>query len=108
MSSQNCNTRLNSLTLNKESTLTKVSASNDAIVEAPSQTNSNTYQFYETASLIINLKKKMTSRFHGRDNELFKLKDVIINNFQVEDERLRKKNAPENKILTLESDHNSL
>ena len=36
------NTRLNSLTSNKESTLTEVSASNDAIVDAPSQTNATT------------------------------------------------------------------
>ena len=109
MSSHNYNTRLNSLTSNEESTLIEVSASNDAIVDAPSQTNANTYQFSETATLIINLEKKMTSRFDGLDNELLNLKDVIIKNLQVENERLRKKvNVLENKVLTLESDHNSL
>ena len=85
------NTRLNSLTSNEESTLTEGSASNDAIVDAPSQTNATTSQFSETATLIINLEKKMTSRFDGLDIELLNLKDVIIKNLQVENERLRKK-----------------
>ena len=52
----------------KKSTLTEVSASNDAIVDAPSQTNATTSQFSKTATLIINLEKKMTSRFDGLDN----------------------------------------
>ena len=109
MSSHNYNTRLNSLTSNEESTLTEVSTSNDAIVDAPSQTNATTSQFSETATLIINLEKKMTSRFDGLDIELLNLKDVIIKNLQVENERLRKKvNVLENKVLTLESEHNSL
>ena len=51
----------------------------------------------------------MTSRFDGLDNELLNMKDVIIKNLQVENEHLRKKvNVLENKILTLESEHNSL
>ena len=51
----------------------------------------------------------MTPRFDGLDNELLNLKDVIIKNLQVENERLRKKiNVLENKILTIESEHNSL
>ena len=109
MSSHNYNTRLNSLTSNEESTLTEVSVSNDAIVDAPSHTNATTSQFSETATLIINLEKKMTSRFDGLDIELLNLKDVIIKNLQVENERLRKKvNVLENKVLTLESEHNSL
>ena len=108
MLSHNYNKRLNSLTSNEESTPTEVSTSNDAIVEAPSQTNANTYQFSETATLIINLEKKMTSRFDGLDNELLNLKDVIIKNLQVENECLRKKvNVLENKVLILESEHNS-
>ena len=46
----------------------------------------------------------MTSRFDGLDNELLNLKDLIIKNLQVENQRLRKKvNVLENKILTLES-----
>ena len=51
----------------------------------------------------------MTPRFDGLNHELLNLKDVIIKNLQVENERLRKKiNFLENKILTLESEHNSL
>ena len=109
MSSHNYNTRLNSLTSIEESTPTEVSALNDTIVDTPSQTNANTTQFSETAALIINLEKKMSSRFDDLDNELLNLKDVTIKNLQVENERLRKKvNVLENKILTLESEHNSL
>ena len=104
MSSHNYNTRLNSLTSNEESALT-----NDAIVDAPSQTNATASQFSITATLIINLEKKMTSRFDGLDIVLLNLKDVIIKNLQVENERLRKKvNVLENKVFTLESELNSL
>ena len=109
MSLHNYNTRLNSLTSIEESTPAEVSASNDTIINTPSQTNANTTPFSETATLIINLEKKMTSRFDGLDNELLNLQNVIIKNLQVENERLRKKvNVLENKILTLESEHNSL
>ena len=109
MSSHNYNTRLNSLSSIEESTLTEVSASNDTNDDTSSRANANTTQFSETATLIINLEKKMTSRFDGLDNELLNLKDVIIKNLRVENERLRKKvNVLENKILTLESEHNSL
>ena len=109
MLSHNYKTRLNSLSSVEESTPTEVSASNYTIVDTPSQTNANTTQFSETGTLIINLEKKMTSRFDGLDNELLNLEDVSIKNLQVENERLRKKvNVLENKILTLESEHNSL
>ena len=109
MSSHNYNTRLNSLPSIEDSTPTDVSASNDTVVDTSSQTNANTSQFSETTTVIINLEKKMTSRFDGLDNELLNLKDVIIKNLQVENERLRKKvNVLEKKILTLESEHNSL
>ena len=80
-----------SLTSTEESTPTEVSASNDTIVDTPSQINANTNQFSETATLIINLEKTMTSIFDGLDSELLNLKDVIIKNLQAENERLRKK-----------------
>ena len=109
MLSHNYYTRLNSFTSIEESTPIEVSTSNDTTVDTPSQTKANTTQFSETATLIINLEKKMTSRFDGPDNELLKLKYVIIKSLQVENKRLRKKvNVLENKILTLESEHNSL
>ena len=102
-------TRLNSLTSTEESAPTEVSVSNDTIVDTTSQTNANTSQVSKTATLIINLEKEMISRFDGLDNELLNLKDVIIKNLEVENERLRKNvNVLENKILTLESEHNSL
>ena len=51
----------------------------------------------------------MTLRFDGLNIELLNLKDVIIKNLQVENERLRKNvNVLENKVLTLENEHNSL
>ena len=51
----------------------------------------------------------MSSRFDGLDNELLNLKDVIIRNLQVENERLSKKvNVLESRILTVENEHNSL
>ena len=41
----------------------------------------------------------MTSRFDALDNELLNFEDVIINNLQVENERLRKNvNVLEKKI----------
>ena len=81
-----------------------------AIADASSQANATTTsQLCETATLIINLEKKMTSRFDGLDIELLNLKVVIIKNLQVENERLRKKvNVLDNKVLTLESEHKSL
>ena len=88
MLSHNYNARLNSLTSNEESILTEVSASIDATVDASSQTNATTSQFSETATLILNLKKKRTSRFGGLDIELLNLKDVIIKNLQAENEHL--------------------
>ena len=109
MLSHSYNTRLDSLTSNEECTLTEVSTSNDAIVDVLSQTNATTSQFSETATLIINMEKKMTSRFDGLDIESLNLKDVIIKNLQVENEHLRKKvNVLENKVSTLENEHNSL
>ena len=107
MTPHNYNTRLNSFTWNEETTLTEVSTSNDAIVDAPSQTNVTSSQFSETATLIVNLEKRTTYRFDGLDNELLNLRDVTTKNPQVENERLRKKvNDLENKFLTLESEHN--
>ena len=78
MSSHNYNTRLNSLTSIQESTPTEVSASNDTIVDTPSQTKTSTSEFSETATLIINLEEKMTSKLDGLDNELLNLKDINI------------------------------
>ena len=42
----------------------------------------------QTSDLIINLEKKILSRFDGLDKELLNLKDVIIKDLQVENQRL--------------------
>ena len=49
--------KLNSPKSTEESTPTEVSASNDTIVDTPPQANANTFQFSETATLIINVEK---------------------------------------------------
>ena len=52
---------------------------------------------------------KSISRFDGLDKEILNLKDVISKNLQDENQRLRKKVSDlESKVITLESDHNSL
>ena len=78
MLSHNFNVRLNSVTSMEESTPTGVSTSNDTIVDTPSQTSANTSQVSQTDIFIIDLEKKMTSRFDDLDNELLNLKDIII------------------------------
>ena len=62
----------------EESTPTEVSTSNDTIVDTPSQASANTSQVSQTDIFVIDLEKKMTSRFDDLDNELLNLKDVII------------------------------
>ena len=82
MSPHNYSVKLNSLTSIGESFLTEVSSSNDTIVITPFQTNAYTSQVSETAILIINLEKKMTSRFDSLENELLNLKNVIMKNLK--------------------------
>ena len=43
----------------------------------------------QTSDLIINLEKKVLSRFDGLDKKLLNLKDVIIKDLQFENQRLR-------------------
>ena len=63
----------------------------------------------ETANLILSLEKKLISRFNGLDKGKLNLKDVIIKNLQEENQSLRKKVSDlESKVISLESDHNSL
>ena len=45
----------------------------------------------ETFELIINLKSKLLLRFDDLDKEMLNLKDVIIKDLQVENQRLRNK-----------------
>ena len=50
----------------------------------PSNGNSNP----ETSELIINLESKLLLRFDNLDKEMLNLKDVIIKDLQVENQRL--------------------
>ena len=45
----------------------------------------------ETFELIINLESKLLLRFDDLDKEMLNLKDVIIKDLQVENQRLRNK-----------------
>ena len=66
MTSNNYNTRLKSLVSNENSTP-------------------------ETSELIINLESKLLLHFDNLDKETINLKDVIIKDLQVENQRLRNK-----------------
>ena len=84
MTSHNYNTRQNSL---------------------PSNGNSNP----ETSELIINLESKLLLRFDNLDKEMLNLKDVIIKDLQVENQRLRSRIINlEKKVISLEENSNSL
>ena len=63
----------------------------------------------QTSNLIINLEKKILSRFDGLNKELLNLKDVIIKDLQLENQRLRMKvKNLENKVMSLEINGNHL
>ena len=63
----------------------------------------------QTSNLIINLEKKILSRFDGLNKELLNLKDVIIKDLQLENQRLRMKvKNLENKVMQLEINGNHL
>ena len=54
-----------------------------------------------TSELIINLEKKLISRFDGEDKEILNLKDVIIKNLHIENQRLQTRvNDLENSFIT--------
>ena len=84
MTSHNYNTRQNSL---------------------PSNGNSNP----ERSEFIINLESKLLLRFDNLDKEMLNLKDVIIKDLQVENQRLRSRIINlEKKVISLEENSNSL
>ena len=63
----------------------------------------------ETSDLILSLEKKMLSRFDGLDNEILNIKDIIIKDLQMENQRLRKKVSDlQKKIDIIEENNNSL
>ena len=45
----------------------------------------------ETSDLILKLEKTILSRFDGLDKEISNIKDIVIKELQLENQRLRKK-----------------
>ena len=63
----------------------------------------------QISDLIISYEQKTLSRFDGLDKEFLNLKDVIIKDLQVENQRLcMKVNNLENKVMSLEINGNHL
>ena len=61
------------------------------------------------SELFLKLEKTMLSRFDGVDKELLNLKDIVIKNLQLENQKLRAKvGILEKKITTLEENGNQL
>lgn len=93
-SAHNYNTRQNSVAANENTTT----------VEMPT-----TPEIPNFTELIMSLEKKMLTRFDGVDKELLNLKDVIIKDLQIENQRLRVKlNNLEKKVISLEESGNLL
>ena len=78
--------------------------------QTPQQSNVSTDQSSnDETSLIARLESKLLSRFDNLSTEFLNLKDIIIKNLQIENERLRNRVSYLNKrIVSLESNHNML
>ena len=87
--SHNYNTRQNSVAVNENG-----------------PTTPETPNFSE---LIMSLERKLLTHFDGVDKELLNLKDVIIKDLQIENQRLRYKvNNLEKQVISLEASGNLL
>ena len=63
----------------------------------------------ETSDLILKLEKTMLSRFDGLDKEISNIKDIVIKELQLENQRLRKKVSDlQKKVYSAEENINSL
>ena len=94
-SAHNYNTRQNSVSVN----------GNVPITPEESSTPENS----SFSELIMNFEKTMLMRFDGVDKELLNLKDVVIKNLQIENQRLRSKvDNLEKKVISLEENGNLL
>ena len=63
----------------------------------------------DSSDLILNLEKKLLSRFDGLDKEILNLKDIVIKELQLENQRLRKKVSDlQKKIYSAEENINLL
>ena len=78
--------------------------------QTPQQSNVSTDQSSnDETSQIARLESKLLSRFDNLSTEFLNLKDVIIKNLQIENERLRNRVSYLNKrVVSLESNHNML
>ena len=80
--------------------------------QASSETNYNPVNNptpCDTSDLILNLEKKLLSRFDGLDKEILNLKDIVIKELQLENQRLRNKVSDlQKKIYSAEENINSL
>ena len=90
MSSNNYNTRNNSISTLEEKEESETSPC-------------------DKIAFIKSLETKLLARFDGIDQELLNIKDPVIKNLQVENQKLRNKiNQLENKVISLEANTNSL
>ena len=63
----------------------------------------------ETSDLILKLEKTMLSRFDDLDKEISNIKDIVIKELQLENQRLRKKVSDlQKKVYSAEENINSL
>ena len=78
--------------------------------QTPQQSNVSTDQSSnDETSLIARLESKLLSRFDNLSTEFLNLKDIIIKNLQIENERSRNRVSYLSKrIVSLESNHNML
>ena len=79
--------------------------------QASSETNDNPENnptSCETSHLILNLEKKLLSRFDGLHKEILNLEDIVIKELQLENQRLRNKVSDlQKKIYSAEENINS-
>ena len=86
--------------------------STNCAIETSSETNDNPENNptpCETSDLILNLEKKLLSRFDGLDKEILNLEDIVIKELQLENQCLRKKVSDlQKKIYSAEENINLL
>ena len=77
--------------------------------QTPQQSNVSTDQSSnDETSLIAWLESKLLCRFDNLSTEFLNLKDVIIKNLQIENDRLRNRISYLKRIVSLVSNHNML
>ena len=82
MTSHSFNTRNKSLASNGD-------GPENSIEISPESSSDNRVATLETCGHIINLEKKISTRFDSLDKELLNIKDFIIKDLQIKNQRLR-------------------